>query len=209
MYSSFANEFSNTRTRPWPCVEDFLTRAIPRGLLLDAGCGNGRNLLRANELGFDATGFDICPEFVHICKSRGLRVYRQSIEDRIIGHYHAIMCIAVLHHIQSDKARQCVLQSLYSALLPGGSMLITVWSFETTWNTSSAKYPRSFTVGDNTVPWKSGSSVADRYYYIYNREELDAFLGDFQREYPEALIEVNWEEQNWNITIIRPGVVSM
>jgi SAM-dependent methyltransferase len=203
MYSEIATEFSNTRTRPWPCVETFLTNRS-RGSLLDAGCGNGRNMLYAQELGFRAIGFDVCDEFVDICKRRGLSVYHQSIETRVEGSYDAILCIAVLHHLRSDKARQDALCNLYSALAPGGAMLFTVWSFEIEDGTGVARYPRSFVIGDNNVPWKLYGKSVDRYYFIYDRATLDEFLARFRHRYPEARVQIEWEEQNWNVTIWKP-----
>ena len=203
MYSEIATEFSNTRTRPWPCVETFLANRS-HGSLLDAGCGNGRNMIYAQELGFRAIGFDVCDEFVDICKRRGLSVYQQSIETRICESYDAILCIAVLHHLRSDKARQEALCNLYSALTPGGAMLITVWSFEIEDGTGVARYPRSFVIGDNNVPWKLHGKSVDRYYFIYDRVTLDEFLARFRQRYPEARVQVEWEEQNWNVTIWKP-----
>lgn len=202
MYSSFASEFSNTRIRPWPCVERFLS-ILPAGCtVLDAGCGNGRNLVAAIQAGYSATGFDICPELVTICAHKGLDVSVKTIETPIETNYDAILCIAVLHHLQTHEMRSKVLKQLYEALHRGGSMLLTVWSYET----YDAKYPKTFKIGDNNVPWKSQhtEAVSDRYYYIYDRANLDMFLAEFQSTYPEAYIDVSWEEQNWNIVIQKP-----
>ena len=204
MYSAIASEFSTTRVKPWPCVERFLTDA-PIGSLLDAGCGNGRNMLYANQLGFQSVGCDECEEFVAICKDRGLNVYQQRVESPIEGVYDRILCIAVLHHIQSDKARHDALCGLYSALAPGGAMLFTVWSFEIESASSGvARYPRSFLIGDNIVPWKSGNKPIDRYYFIYDRATLDEFLVLFRCVFPQSRVQVDWEEQNWNVTIWKP-----
>ena len=203
MYSAIASEFSTTRVRPWPCVERFLKGAS--GSLLDAGCGNGRNMLYANELGFQTIGFDECEEFVAICKGRGLNVHQQRIETPIEGTYDKILCIAVLHHLQSDEARHDALCGLYSALKPGGSLLFTVWSVETEWDGHGvARFPRSFVVGDNNVPWKSGNTPVNRYYYIYDRAILDTYLARFMSVFPDARVQVDWEEQNWNVTVWKP-----
>ena len=45
IYNKIANEFDNTRYRPWTCVESFLNQ-IPKGSTIgDFGCGNGNNML--------------------------------------------------------------------------------------------------------------------------------------------------------------------
>jgi SAM-dependent methyltransferase len=207
MYSSFAHEFSKTRTRPWPCVDAFLSKLPSRdgassAKLLDVGCGNGRNLAAAAEAGFIAEGFDVCPEFVDICRSRGLTATVENIDSStnpIHGTYDAIMCIAVLHHLRTESARQLALNHMYEALNPGGELLVTVWSFESI----GARFPKQFVLGDNNVPWKSSSSDkhADRYYYIYDKPSLDTFLETFRATHPFAHIHVSWEEQNWVIHI--------
>ncbi len=204
MYSKIAYEFSRTRTRPWRCVETFLA-SHPPSTLLDAGCGNGRNLAAADCAGFDAEGFDVCPEFVDICRARKLNAFVGNIESSsnpITKTYDAILCIAMLHHLRTNEARQLALQRMFDGLNPGGSLLLTVWSYES----EGAKFPKEFCVGDNIVPWKarnSGESLADRYYYIYDRVHLDAFLETF-RSTNLVIIHVSWEEQNWIVEIKKP-----
>lgn len=204
MYSKFAHEFSKTRTRPWRCVETFLAHHPPASLL-DAGCGNGRNLDAAVEAGYDGEGFDICPEFVEICRSRGLTAHVGNIEspttNPISKRYTYILCIAMLHHLQTASARMFALQRMYDGLNPGGSLLMTVWSYES----EGARFPKRFTRGDNIVPWKSlhNETPTDRYYYIYDRADLDAFLDEFISKNSNASIRVDWEEQNWIIEICK------
>jgi SAM-dependent methyltransferase len=170
--------------------------------VLDAGCGNGRNILAAVHAGHPAAGFDICPEFITICRDKGLDVSIKNIETPIETKYDAILCIAVLHHLQTHERRLLALKQLYETLHHGGSMLLTLWSYET----YTAKYPREFCIGDNYVPWKSQHTdvVNDRYYYIYDRTHLDMFITSFQTMYPEAFIDISWEEQNWNIYVHKP-----
>jgi tRNA (uracil-5-)-methyltransferase TRM9 len=202
MYSKIAYEFSKTRTRPWRCVETFLA-SHPPSTLLDAGCGNGRNLAAADVAGFEAEGFDVCPEFVNICRARKLNAFVGDIEastNPITKTYDYVICIAMLHHLRSAESRNVAMQRLFDALNPGGTLLFTVWSFES----EGARFPKQFTIGDNIVPWKSlqgGESKADRYYYIYDRRHLDQFIDTFHSHNPDATIRISWEEQNWNVEI--------
>ena len=203
MYSKFAHEFSKTRTRPWRCVETFLA-SRPASTLLEAGCGNGRNMIAACLAGFNVEGFDICPEFIDICRARKLDVFVGDIEcptNPISKTYDNVLCIAMLHHLRTGEARQRALQRLFDALNPGGGLLFTVWSYES----EGARFPKKFIAGDNIVPWKSlrDGDVPDRYYYIYDRMHLDVFLETFRTANPSAHIEVSWEEQNWNVQIMR------
>lgn len=202
MYSPFAHEFSKTRTRPWPCVVAFLSSISKdkHPCLLDVGCGNGRNLAAAVEAGFIAEGFDLCPEFVDICRGRGLNVSIGNIDspiNPISKKYDAIMCIAVLHHLRTHTVRLRAVSSMYEALNPGGSLLVTVWSFEN----DGARFPKVFEIGDNDVSWRG---TAHRYYYIYDKSTLDVFLDEFLLAHPCAEIATSWEEQNWNVKIKKP-----
>lgn len=202
MYSTFASEFSNTRYKAWPCVVNFLQPIQPTHpqTLLEAGCGNGRNLLLAKAQGYITEGFDICPEFVDICTSRGLSVYQSSITTPLQKTYDKIICIAVLHHLTTEEDRLQALSNMYNALNPGGELLVTVWSYETEYNTIKAKCPKAFTKGDNTVMWKETSP---RFYYIYDHEMLSVFLDNFHKQHPNSSIQTEWEEQNWCVRIVR------
>ena len=41
VYDRIADEFSNSRYRPWICVEDFLDSIPENAKIADIGCGNG------------------------------------------------------------------------------------------------------------------------------------------------------------------------
>ena len=46
--------------------------ALARGRILDIGCGAGRVALYLQKQGFDATGIDISPGAIEVCRKRGL-----------------------------------------------------------------------------------------------------------------------------------------
>ena len=45
VYNTIAKEFSDTRYRPWTCVEEFLDGVEENSYIGDIGCGNGKNML--------------------------------------------------------------------------------------------------------------------------------------------------------------------
>ena len=53
------------------------------GPVLDIGCGPGRMVQAAIELGLDALGIDVSPVAVEIARANGLPVYHGSIFDRV------------------------------------------------------------------------------------------------------------------------------
>lgn len=210
MYSPFSEEFSNMRQKPLRCVVEFLHshasddgQAIqPAQTLLEAGCGNGHNLIYAKSLGYNTEGFDICPEFVKICNDRGLTVCDGSILTPITNNrYDKILCISVIHNLKTEDERLEALSNLYQALKPGGSLLVSVWSYEEKYESMVARFPKTFSRGDNTVMWKSKSP---RYYFVYDRNMLLKFLDIFQLYNSDASVGFYWEEQNWRILIDKP-----
>ena len=64
-YNSIATEYENLRHNASPQVElDRLVSFIPlEGLVLDAGCGPGRDTLKLREKGVKAYGIDLCENF--------------------------------------------------------------------------------------------------------------------------------------------------
>ena len=70
-YNIISNEFDNSRVRIWNTVKNFLQHInINNKKLLDAGCGNGKNMIYANNIGYDTIGFDISNELLNICKKK-------------------------------------------------------------------------------------------------------------------------------------------
>lgn len=205
MYSNFANHFDRTRTYVWNCVKEFLN-SIDNPTdknLLEAGCGNGKNLLYSKSIGFQVEGFDICEEFINLCLSRNLNCFNWNILNRIETKYDIILAIAVIHHLKTEDDRLLALNNLFYALKPNGKILLTLWSFETTFNLINSTLPKVFLKGENQIPWKTckGEICGYRYYYIYDKNELDNLLYKFQTQNQTAKIKIDWEEQNWVIQI--------
>ena len=67
-YQKIAKEFSNTRTYIWPSVKLFLESIEPFSVILEVGCGNGKNLDFRKDC-FNL-GIDLCSEFCKITKKK-------------------------------------------------------------------------------------------------------------------------------------------
>jgi SAM-dependent methyltransferase len=198
-YTNIARRFDITRAYVWPCVKRFLERfqSNPHTTIYESGCGNGRNMIYAKELGYTTVeGMDICPEFVDICNKKNLDVVLGDILEPMVKKYDVILSVAVIHHLDTEEKRVAAIRNLIDGLTVGGTLFFTVWSLEK----GNSIAQKDFQLGDNIVPWKSRKTrtiLENRYYYIYNKERLEETLKKLNVQYT-----LLWEEQNW-IVIIR------
>ena len=113
-YEKHAQSFSDTRFCLWDVVRDFGVQFKKTDNVLDAGCGNGKNIKYFQDK-CNMYGFDKSENLVSICKESGYDVcyndilnisYRQNNFDYII-------CIAVVHHLDSQEKH---IQSIHQLL---------------------------------------------------------------------------------------------
>lgn len=197
-YTNIARRFDITRAYVWPCVKRFLERfqSNPQTTIFESGCGNGRNMIYAKELGYTTVeGMDICPEFVDICNKKNLDVVSGDILEPIVKKYDVILSVAVIHHLDTEEKRVTAIRNLINGLHPGGTLFFTVWSLEK----GNSVAQKDFQLGDNIVPWKSRKTrtiLENRFYYIYHKEQLEETMNKLNINYI-----LQWEEQNWIVII--------
>ena len=172
--------------------------------MIEVGCGNGKNLKYAINNGYnidDTIGIDNSNSLINICNHVSLNVILGDIcnVSFINTEFDNVLCIAVLHHLSTDKNRQIALNNLYKLCKKGGTIIITVWSYETEYMNNISTYKRQFTAGDNIIYWKKRD---ERYYYIYTREMLIIFIENAKQQL-DFEYTLEWEEQNWVITIFK------
>lgn len=99
--------------------------------ILDAGCGEGRNLVYFMNNGYDVYGVDPNPMAIKMLKmlSKNLganRFVESSIETMPypIGFFDAIICNAVLHFADSHEHFLQIFDTLMDKLKNGGSIFI-------------------------------------------------------------------------------------
>ena len=167
VYQGIAQHFNNTRVYKWSWVVDFLNKYTGDNLILDLGCGNGRNMVH-NDLKF--IGVDNCDKFIHICKGKGLEVYNYNITDVRLKSdlVDGIICIAVFHHLSTVEHRIEALKEMKRLVKPGGKILISVWSIN-----QPANSKRHFNnYGNSIVLWDNYGTVFERFYYIFEIDEI-------------------------------------
>lgn len=113
---------------------DFIRTISPGGRLLEVGCSAGHFLAKARDAGYDAFGIEMNTAAGEYAKSHyGLNVEVGSIMDiNLPEHFFdLIVLFDVFEHLTGPVA---CLEKLFSALLPGGHIVIRVpnfYSFET------------------------------------------------------------------------------
>lgn len=186
-YENNAQRFSDTRFCLWDAVKDFSSNFKEDDLICDAGCGNGKNIKYFQDK-CNVFGFDNCHNLIEICKNKGYNVIHSDIlsppyEDNTFNY---IICIAVIHHLDSEEKHIIAINQLMNILKKGGKLLITLWAFES----DDYSKKKKFNKGHNFIKFDKN----ERYYYIYDENMLIQMLKNIKYTY-----NYYWERGNWNI----------
>lgn len=113
VYDSFdGSRLSVWREHPTPFFRDHMNFLRSEGVteVLDAGCGDGRNLLSYAKKGFNVTGMDISGSAIRRCRENcegmdNVKLLRADIQDAAFpaGSFDAIICDHVLVHIREPR----------------------------------------------------------------------------------------------------------
>ena len=186
-YQENAEAFSDTRFCLWDVVRDFGKQFTKDDYVLDAGCGNGKNInYFQNQT--KIVGFDKSMPLLEICKKKGYDVFHSDILDIAIDDesFHYIICIAVIHHLDSPQKHISAIHELMRLLKPNGQLLVTLWAFES----DDYSKKKNFQKGGNIVKFNQ----AERYYYIYDEMMVKELLDKLN--YNSTYY---WERGNWNL----------
>jgi len=122
-YTQHAEAYAHTtRTVDMaPLYARFLPHVPAGGLILDAGCGSGRDALAFLQQGYAVEAFDASPELAQLASQHAgipVKVMRfQDVDDT--ARFDAIWACASLLHVPQAELPQ-VLGQLWHSLKPGG-----------------------------------------------------------------------------------------
>jgi len=174
VYSQIAKHFSDTRVNQWTWITSYIEMITSPNfqypLVLDVGCGNGRNMEQfRNDYIY---GIDNCQEFVDMCKQKGKNVTLGDMTDiNFPNHvFDHLLSIASFHHLSTEERRIKALKEMHRIIKPRGTMLLSVWSIEQPPNTKQFKAIKNY--GDVMVTWNKYGETFDRYYYIFDIDEI-------------------------------------
>ena len=214
VYDAIADDFSRTRWNMWPKVAEFI-KSLPKNILVaDIGCGNGKYLdLLNDDNGREVIASDFSEGLIRVCQEKGRKANSMLVSDCLKCPLRdnlcdAVISIAVLHHLTSEKRRKAAIREILRILKPGGSALITVWAKDQSdavyvdkedqpeqegsqnYNVNNDNNDKNFLKvhknrtnfkdPDMLVPWKLNGKVYHRYYHIFVEGEFEELCADFE-----------------------------
>ena len=187
-YNSNSKRFSQTRYSVWESVKKFNDKININTKILDAGCGNGKNMIYFQNKGHIVKGIDFSNNLLKICEDKNLDVKHSDIRYLPFNdnEFDNTISIAVIHHLSTHQDRINAINELIRVTKPNGKILITVWAIE-----QEEHSRRKFKLGDNIVPFEDSI----RYYHIFNETTFLDLIKHFNIE------EYFWEKGNWNVII--------
>lgn len=98
---------------------------LPKGRLLDVGCGSGSMLKIAKDLGWDVTGLEIDPNAVKAAKQQGLNVIEGSFNHlaQFTESFDCVICSHVLEHVYEPTI---LIDLLTKKVKPQGVLLLSL-----------------------------------------------------------------------------------
>jgi len=167
VYEVIASQFDNKRYAQWDWIETFLDTFPSNSLVYDVGCGPGRNIRPG------MIGVDNCENFIKICKNKNKDVILGDMTDLPLETNSGvgIICIAAFHHLNNPSDRLKALMEYKRILKPLSRIMISVWSINQS-HAGKGNRKLTFHYGDNLVPWNSNGVIYNRYYYIFEINEI-------------------------------------
>ncbi|NMC07859.1 MAG: class I SAM-dependent methyltransferase [Candidatus Lokiarchaeota archaeon] len=201
LYDGIAPAFDRSRGKaPWDPLVTFMSdqaasgvaaSTTPGGIVLDLGCGNGRNMAYIKGI-FKARaciGLDLSASLLGAARQRA---GGSPVPDLVQGSmnvlpfrdrsFDAVACVAALHHSPSKASMRETLGKIQDATVAGGVLVLSVWrKCQARFRSQVIKNILSFKPrpGLVHVPWKDArdGTMHDREYYLLSRRETARLLG--------------------------------
>lgn len=197
-YEAIAEGFSATRRSPWIEMLKPLGDVFGK-LVLDVGCGNGRHLLELAKRASIAVGIDPSRNLIRTVRTR---INKLGLTNRAMvviadalfmpfrrASFDNIICIAVVHHIPTEKLRQKAIIEMAETLRSNGLAIISSWYrwqrgliFRVLKGALMKLVGEVFEFGDTYIPWSSRGKKYKRFYHLFTLKEMKNLLSSSQLE---------------------------
>ena len=194
-YTKISDGFSKSRSQAWPSVVEFINTFPINTSMLDAGCGNGKNMIVRDDLKW--TGCDICPELLDICRNRNLNVVEADIRYLPFDNntFDASMSVAVIHHIDTFEGRLKAVDELIRVTKTSGKIFIQVWQDT---DLENNKFQKINSHGDYYITWTQNNEIIKRFYHMFKEDEVDRLI---DKLVGIKIIKKYIEASNWIILL--------
>ncbi|ANQ07022.1 Uncharacterized protein PCOAH_00014240 [Plasmodium coatneyi] len=198
VYNKIAQHFCYTRYKSWNNVENLINEEQEGNLIIDVGCGNGKNVQVSSKYFF--IGLDFSWHLLKLAQKKwNSDLFLANCVSIPLRSNIADLCIsiAVIHHIGTHEKRRQAVAEMVRCTKVGGRILIYVWAYE---QQSNVVGNRKFESQDIFVPWylqpqhtlegtedvkevesperevlhpaKKDLEKLQRYYHVFRKEEL-------------------------------------
>ena len=194
VYNHISSLFSLSRAYLWKGVKNFVNSLDSDSLILDAGCGNGKNMFRKD---CRFIGVDNSEKMIDIVKSEdkwGIigDIRNLPFDDNM---FDAAISVAVIHHLYNVNDRIQAVKEMVRVVKKGAKIFIQVWE---NMKEKNHKFEQ-ITDNDYLVKWDNrDGNVYRRYYHLFDREE---FIDLFSKIDNVKIFDIEYEMENWIIIL--------
>lgn len=222
LYSTYAQEFSNSRQAPWDGWKHLLKflNSTPNPKILDLGCGNGRflkYLINSDiEIG-EYVGVDnssellkMTDDFMDKAKSNtrtskfellNLDFENPSWGTELKGQFDFIGAFGITHHLKSPESRRKFFETVNFLLEPGGFFAVTFWEFLKMERYANKITPIEVEDSKNDFEMSFGKNGAKRFCHYYNPLEIIEYTNNLPFKIMEDYLD-DGVENNQNHYIV-------
>ncbi len=180
-YNIISKDWNIKRDYFWDVVVDFVQSFNNKKELtyLDLGCGSGRNLELAREVGYDFKnifGCDFSENLLSIVKDKGFKTNLSDLTNLNFNDksFDVIVCIAVHHHLLTKEEQLESLKEMRRILKKSGKILLANW-FPSKIFIDKAKKKGKFIFEDKNIVkvyYEFEGNKYDRFYYLFTESEM-------------------------------------
>ena len=126
-YKRFEEKFRGDPEEIYSRLSRYICQFKVGQMVADLGCGRGELLTLMVENGIQAVGVDTEPEFIELCKSKGLNVVEMDLFQYLLAldddEMDGFCAIQVIEHL-SSRALVDLIQNCYTKLKKGGIIIL-------------------------------------------------------------------------------------